>query len=125
MSESCATSRSTPIRTSGSGLDQFTILFEMNSELGTITNTLSAERTVVDLMFSSRTSPSISPTTTQSPTFIGRSSISIKPDTKFEVTFCKPNPIPTLRKPTAIASPLRLSPAICSVTSSPVKRVMY
>lgn len=67
----------------------------MNSELGTITVERSPSWISVARTFTRRTSPSVSPSTTQSPTFTGRSASRIRPEMKFCTMACRPKPMPT------------------------------
>ena len=83
---------------------------DTNSEFGTIIAMLSKVLIVVKRIFIDITSPSISPTVTLSPTFIGLSNSRIKPEMKFDVTFCRPNPIPTDNNPKITANPARSTP---------------
>ena len=83
----------------------------MNSELGISTLAplkvaTSVERTLIRL-----TMPSLSLTTTQSPSLIGRSISTIRPQTKLLMTVCKPKPIPTDSAPATTVRPVRSRPA--------------
>ena len=70
-------------------------VFVMNSELGTISVERSPSWISVARTLMRRTSPSAVPSTTQSPTFTGRSASRIRPEMKFCTIACKPKPMPT------------------------------
>ena len=67
----------------------------MNSELGTIKVERSPSAISVARTLMRRTSPSVLPSTTQSPTFTGRSASRIRPEMKFCTIACSPKPMPT------------------------------
>src|SRR6516225_30459 len=50
------------------------------------------------------TSPTLPPTSMTSPTLMGRSKSRIRPDTKLLITFCNPNPMPTVNAPARIVT---------------------
>src|SRR6478672_493240 len=76
----------------------------MSDPFGTMTSEPSAVRMTLARMPMRLTSPTLPPTSMTSPTFIGRSKSRISPDTKLLITFCNPNPIPTLNAPARIVT---------------------
>ncbi|MNX72820.1 hypothetical protein D3C86_1041880 [compost metagenome] len=67
----------------------------MNSEFGTISVERSPSWISVARTLMRRTSPSVVPSTTQSPTFTGCSASRISPEMKFCTMACRPKPMPT------------------------------
>ena len=89
---------------------RFLTMPEIRFEFGTITAErskvwISVERTEIR-----RTMPSESPITTWSPTRIGRSHSSSKPETKLLTIDCRPKPMPTESAPATMVSFSRLRP---------------
>ena len=74
----------------------------MSEPFGRITSEPSAVRMTLARMPMRRTSPKFPPTSITSPILIGRSKSRMRPDTKLLMTFCNPNPIPTLKAPARI-----------------------
>ena len=56
-------------------------------------------------------------------TFIGRSKSRISPDTKLLITFCNPNPIPTLNAPARIVTFVKSIPSAPKATKKPMSRM--
>ena len=88
----------------------------MNSELGTIRVERSPSWISVARTLMRRTSPSEVPSTTQSPTFTGRSASRIRPEMKFCTMACKPKPMPTDSALAIHAMRLTLMPSAESAT---------
>ena len=69
-------------------------------------------------MLIARTSPSRSPMATQSPTFTGRSTRRIRPETKLPMMDCRPKPMPTDRALAKRVIWLKLNPRYAKASSS-------
>ena len=106
------------MRPSGAPSVLFCSVLVTSSELGT----RSVERSKVWISVARtrmwRTSPSTPPTLTQSPTFTGRSTNRIRPETKFCTTCCRPKPMPTDRALAIRAMRSSPSPAEASAHST-------
>ena len=89
----------------------------MNSELGTIRVERSPSWISVARTLMRRTSPSAVPSTTQSPTFTGRSASRIRPEMKFCTMACRPKPMPTDSALAIQAMRLTLMPSADSATA--------
>lgn len=114
----------TMMRTSCPVKLQFVTCSEMNSELGTMMAMLSLVTMVVARALIFRTSPATSPTSTRSPTLIGRSKRMTSPLTKLLVTFWRPKPRPTPSAPASTARALRLMPALWRMTTMPIPMIV-
>src|SRR5262249_16418190 len=90
---------------------QFFTFSVMKQEFGMRTRARSEVSISVERTLILRTWPSSPPTTTKSPTLIGRSARRIRPDTKLLTTLCRPKPIPTENARARMARLERLKPA--------------
>ena len=95
----------------------------MSDPFGTITSEPSAVRIMLARMPMRRTSPTLPPTSMTSPILIGRSKSRIRPDTKLLITFCSPNPIPTLKAPARIVIFVKSIPSAPKAMKNPTSRI--
>src|SRR5881409_2763556 len=65
------------------------------------------------------TSPSRSPISAMSPTWIGRSKSRMSPDTKLLTMLCRPKPMPTPNAPTRTVTLVRSSPSTPKASAKP------
>ena len=97
-------------------------LLEIRSPLGTTTSAPSTVRIVLERMPMRRTSPTSEPTSTTSPTWIGRSKSKISPETKLDTRFCSPKPSPTPSAPASSVTRERPMPAALKASTTPPSR---
>ena len=98
---------------------QFTTWLAISCEFGTITSAPAPVRRMLARMPMRLTLPLWPAMSTESPTRIGRSNSTIRPDTKLLTMLCKPKPTPT---PTALAKMVkrsRLMPVEAMASSRP------